>query len=171
MHFILLVGVLLALSCTGIVMVVALDAGEVMALTDMQQEWGSRLRWTGSPSCNWNYLYCDSNGHVYLLYVHIIFREFLLSHILRYSWNTNHYFPLIYFSTQTPNLIFMITNYSNIIIILLFFIFIILLCFFLQRLFFISIDRYNSRFYWKYSSSQRVVCSKSKMKYKNNQQK
>ena len=94
-----------------------------MALTDMQQEWGSRLRWTGSPSCNWNYLYCDSNGHVYLLYVHIIFREFLLSHILRYSWNTNHYFPLIYFSTQTPNLIFMITNYASINLIFLFFIF------------------------------------------------
>ena len=58
-------------------MVTALDAGEVMALTDMQQEWGSQLGWTGSPTCNWNGLRCDSNGHVDQLYVYIIIREFL----------------------------------------------------------------------------------------------
>ena len=48
----------------------ALDAGEVIALKDMQAEWGTQLGWTGSPSCNlWNGVYCNLEGHVFELYV------------------------------------------------------------------------------------------------------
>jgi hypothetical protein len=31
----------------------ALDSGEVVALQDMQLEWGQKLGWTGAPSCEW----------------------------------------------------------------------------------------------------------------------
>jgi hypothetical protein len=42
----------------------ALDAGEVVALKDMQLEWGQKLRWIGAPSCEWTGITCDSMGHV-----------------------------------------------------------------------------------------------------------
>jgi hypothetical protein len=52
---------LLFLAATG---VHALDAGEVVALKDMQQEWGQKLGWTGAPSCKWAKITCNSKGHV-----------------------------------------------------------------------------------------------------------
>ena len=119
MHFIGLVGVLLALSCTGIVMVTALDTGEVTTLSNMQQEWGSKLGWTGSPSCNWYGVDCDSNGHVYQLYVYIIFRgTFKISHQRNQqelTMNMLYYSLLSTSGLINSNLIFMITNYANII--------------------------------------------------------
>jgi hypothetical protein len=42
----------------------ALDAGEVVALKDMQLEWGQKLGWTGAPSCEWAGIACNSMGHV-----------------------------------------------------------------------------------------------------------
>ena len=57
-------------------MVVAMDAGEVATLNDMQKEWGSQLGWTGYPSCEWNGVICDSDQHVVQLYVYISFRRF-----------------------------------------------------------------------------------------------
>ena len=53
----------------------ALDAGEVIALKDMQAEWGTQLGWTGSPSCTWNEVSCDSEGNVIGLYVLFQFHE------------------------------------------------------------------------------------------------
>ena len=61
MHFIYFIGVLF---CAGLVVVVALNPGEVTTLKDMQREWGSQLGWTGSPSCNWKGVICDSDGHI-----------------------------------------------------------------------------------------------------------
>jgi hypothetical protein len=47
----------------------ALDAGEIDALKDMQQEWGEQMGWTGVPSCNyWRGINCDRNGHVLQMY-------------------------------------------------------------------------------------------------------
>ena len=53
----------------------ALDAGEVSALKDMQAEWGTQLGWTGSPSCSWKGVICDSEGNVFELYVLFQFHE------------------------------------------------------------------------------------------------
>ena len=53
----------------------ALDAGEVTALKDMQAEWGTQLGWTGSPSCTWYGVTCDSEGNVIDLYVLFQFHE------------------------------------------------------------------------------------------------
>lgn len=53
----------------------ALSDGEIVALKDMQAEWGSQLGWTGSPSCSWSGVICDSLGNVIKLYV--------LFHVLR----------------------------------------------------------------------------------------
>ena len=47
----------------------ALGPGEVSTLKDMQAEWGTQLGWTGSPSCNWTGVSCDSEGNVIELYV------------------------------------------------------------------------------------------------------
>jgi len=47
----------------------ALDDGEVTALKDMQAEWGTQLGWTGSPSCNWTGVSCNTEGNVIELYV------------------------------------------------------------------------------------------------------
>lgn len=44
--------------------VFALDSGEIAALQDMQDEWGSQLQWTGEPSCNWPGVSCNSAGSV-----------------------------------------------------------------------------------------------------------
>ena len=53
----------------------ALDAGEVVTLKDMQAEWGPQLGWTGSPSCSWNGVSCNQEGHVTDLYVLFQFHE------------------------------------------------------------------------------------------------
>src|SRR3989338_3039237 len=58
----------------------ALDDGEVIALKDMQAEWGTQLVWTGSPSCAWNGVTCDQNGNVIELYVLFQFYEATNSH-------------------------------------------------------------------------------------------
>jgi hypothetical protein len=52
---------LLGLATTG---VHALDSGEVVALKDMQLEWGQQLGWTGAPSCEWAGITCDGEGYV-----------------------------------------------------------------------------------------------------------
>mmetsp|Transcript_15785 Transcript_15785/g.47378 ORF Transcript_15785/g.47378 Transcript_15785/m.47378 type:complete len:190 (-) Transcript_15785:85-654(-) len=48
---------------------VALDAGEIVALKDMQAEWGTQLGWQGTPSCDWTHVRCDSDGHVETLWL------------------------------------------------------------------------------------------------------
>ena len=53
----------------------ALDGGEVTALKDMQAEWGTQLGWTGSPSCSWIGVHCNSEGNVVDLYVLFQVRE------------------------------------------------------------------------------------------------
>jgi hypothetical protein len=56
-----LLGVMVALSLrTGH----ALSTGEIAALQDMQQQWGSQLGWTGQPSCSWQHVRCDASQHV-----------------------------------------------------------------------------------------------------------
>src|SRR3989338_82933 len=47
----------------------ALGPGEVSTLKDMQAEWGTQLGWTGSPSCNWTGVSCNTEGNVIELYV------------------------------------------------------------------------------------------------------
>ena len=49
--------------------VAALSDGEIIALKDMQAEWGTQLGWAGPPSCSWPGITCDSNGNVITLYV------------------------------------------------------------------------------------------------------
>src|SRR3989338_6028563 len=41
----------------------ALDPNEIQALLDMQAEW-NMTTWTGSPSCSWSGITCDTNGHI-----------------------------------------------------------------------------------------------------------
>ena len=47
----------------------ALSDGEIIALKDMQLEWGTQLGWTGSPSCDWRGIACNGYGNVIQLYV------------------------------------------------------------------------------------------------------
>ena len=47
----------------------ALSAGEVVALKDMQAEWGPQMNWTGIPSCSWPGIICDAAGNVIQMYV------------------------------------------------------------------------------------------------------
>ena len=42
---------------------------------DMQAEWGTQLGWTGSPSCSWIGVHCNSEGNVVDLYVLFQVRE------------------------------------------------------------------------------------------------
>jgi hypothetical protein len=58
--------ILLCFVATG---VHALDTGEVVALKDMQLEWGQQMGWTGAPSCEWASITCDGEGHLVGLYV------------------------------------------------------------------------------------------------------
>jgi len=57
--------------------VYALSDGEVIALKDMQAEWGNQLGWTGSPNCGWHGLTCNSNGNLIGMYVYSRFWHFL----------------------------------------------------------------------------------------------
>lgn len=47
----------------------ALGQGEIIALKDMQTEWGTQLGWVGNPSCSWKGITCDANGNVTFLCV------------------------------------------------------------------------------------------------------
>ena len=49
--------------------VTALSAGEVVALKDMQAEWGVQLGWTGTPSCSWRGITCDALENVIIMCV------------------------------------------------------------------------------------------------------
>ena len=44
--------------------VLALTSGEIVALKDMQAEWGTQLNWIGAPSCDWLGISCDDSGDV-----------------------------------------------------------------------------------------------------------
>ena len=48
--------------------VLALDAGEIQALTDMNTTWGAAVGWTGPVNCSWAGITCVS-GHVTQMYV------------------------------------------------------------------------------------------------------
>ena len=50
----------------------ALSAGEVVALKDMQAEWGPQMNWTGIPSCSWPGIICDAAGNVIQMYVYVV---------------------------------------------------------------------------------------------------
>ena len=41
----------------------------------MQAEWGTQFGWTGSPSCSWYGIFCDSERNVIQLNVHFQFHE------------------------------------------------------------------------------------------------
>jgi hypothetical protein len=56
--------VCLLLFCLAATGVHALDAGEVVALKDMQLEWGQQIGWTGAPNCEWEGISCSSMGHI-----------------------------------------------------------------------------------------------------------
>ena len=60
--------ILLLLLCYHSCSVLALDPGEIVALKDMQAEWGTRLDWTGEPSCSWRHISCNSDDHVTEMY-------------------------------------------------------------------------------------------------------
>jgi hypothetical protein len=61
----LMVALLCVTSHTEVLLVVeALDSGEVGALREMQAEWGVTLHWKGAPSCAWTGLTCDAAQHV-----------------------------------------------------------------------------------------------------------
>ena len=61
--------ILLLLLCYHSCSVLALDPGEIVALKDMQAEWGTQLGWTGDPQCSWQGIGCNSVGHVTRMYV------------------------------------------------------------------------------------------------------
>lgn len=61
----LFISLLVLLVCDHCGSILALDAGEIVALKDMQAEWGSQLGWTGNPSCNWQGIQCDNAGNVF----------------------------------------------------------------------------------------------------------
>lgn len=65
--------------------VFALDSGEIVALKDMQAEWGAQLGWTGPPSCSWYGIICDSNGNVVQMCVFFLHFCFFL------RWNKSTY--------------------------------------------------------------------------------
>lgn len=74
--------------------VYALSSGEIVALKDMQAEWGNQLGWTGSPSCNWSWITCDSNGNVVKLYFIFIF---LRINLKTYSFSLSSIYVLLGF--------------------------------------------------------------------------
>ena len=52
---------------SGLSLVAALYPTEIIALQDMQAEWGPQLDWYGTPSCSWAHLTCDANLNVVVL--------------------------------------------------------------------------------------------------------
>src|SRR3989338_4453767 len=55
--------VIIALVVTSL-QVESLTVGETEALNDMKKEWGQVLGWSGAPSCQWSFVYCDTADHV-----------------------------------------------------------------------------------------------------------
>ena len=86
------------LLCCHFHSVLALDTGEVVALKDMQAEWGAELDWAGSPSCSsWSGITCDAAGNVIEMYAYFVdYPAFFLSHCIHSSQLLSFLYPAIW---------------------------------------------------------------------------
>ena len=69
----------------------ALSTGEVIALKDMQAEWGVQLGWTGSPSCFWQGIFCNDAGNVIQMCVVLFLFLFYSNFVLTYDLHSNSF--------------------------------------------------------------------------------
>lgn len=67
--FIIIISTILILTPS----VFSLTAAENVTLTDMYNQWGSKLKWKGSPCISWTGIVCNGAGNVIQMFVKLKF--------------------------------------------------------------------------------------------------